>query len=105
MTAKRLLTRTQTHLLADPQAEGRGFIISQTLDSPQQKYMVRTGRWKYVYHEVGGVEELYDVNRADYELYNLAADPGMADDGRWEGNKLAREFSRIATNKKPELTI
>jgi choline-sulfatase len=36
--------------------------------------MVRTLQWKYVYHELGGVQELYDVQADPQELENLAAD-------------------------------
>ena len=64
-----------TPILADPRAPGREHFISQTMDSPHQKYMVRTAQWKYVYCELGGTEELYDVTRPDYELDNLADDP------------------------------
>ncbi|MCA1808150.1 MAG: sulfatase [Kiritimatiellia bacterium] len=56
----------------DPEAPSRKFYISQTADSPHQKYMLRTERWKYIYTEIGGVEELYDVTQHNYELYNLA---------------------------------
>ena len=63
-----------TPILRDPCAKGREYLVSQTMDSPQQKYMVRTPRWKYIYIEQGGIEQLYDVTRPDYELYNLAAE-------------------------------
>jgi hypothetical protein len=36
--------------------------------------MVRTLQWKYVYHELGGVEELYDEVEDPQELHNLAAE-------------------------------
>lgn len=55
---------------------GRPFIISQCFDHPRQKYMLRSERWKYVYHEAGGVEELYDLSRKDYETMNLAGESG-----------------------------
>lgn len=51
----------------------RDYYISQSLESPQQRYMVRTEHWKYVYHELGGVEELYDEVEDPTELVNLAA--------------------------------
>lgn len=51
----------------------REMYISQSLDSPNQRYMVRTKQWKYVYHELGGVEELYDEQADPQELENLAA--------------------------------
>lgn len=61
-----------TPILTDPNASGREFIVSHTLEPPLRKYMLRTERWKYVYTEVGGVEELYDATRPDAELTNLA---------------------------------
>jgi len=67
-----------TPILRDAGAPGRDFFIAQTMGPPQQKYMVRTPQWKYVYCEIGPTEELYDVTRADYELNNLAADPQLA---------------------------
>jgi len=64
--------------LRDPDARGREYLVSQSLDPPTQKYMVRTPQWKYLYSELGGVEELYDVRRRDHELHNLAAEPDLA---------------------------
>ncbi len=51
----------------------RDYYISQCLDSPNQRYMVRSEQWKYVYHELGGVEELYDEVEDRQELVNLAS--------------------------------
>jgi arylsulfatase len=53
---------------------GRKYFFSQTMDSPNQKYMVRSQEWKYVYCEEGGTEELYDVQSDPAELRNLACD-------------------------------
>lgn len=66
-------------VLADARrAEGREYYISQSLDSPAQRYMVRTAQYKYVYHELGGVQELYEVAEDPGELHNLAAErPGV----------------------------
>ncbi len=50
----------------------REYYISQCMDSPNQRYMVLTGQWKYVYHELGGVQELYDVVEDHDEQVNLA---------------------------------
>ena len=61
--------------LYQPDAPGREYFISQSLSSPQQKYMVRTPEWKYLYTELGGTEELYDVIEDRAELHNLAGDP------------------------------
>ena len=52
----------------------RDFYVSEYSDSPSQRYMVRSPRWKYVYHELGGVEELYDAVEDPQELRNLAQD-------------------------------
>ncbi|MEN6643245.1 MAG: sulfatase-like hydrolase/transferase [Armatimonadia bacterium] len=59
-------------LLADAAARGREFYVSQSLASPAQRYMLRTRQYKYVYHELGGVEELYDEVEDPQELRNLA---------------------------------
>ncbi len=64
-----------TAVLNDPQTPGRDYYISQSLEPPTQKYMVRTDRWKYIYTEFEGIEELYDVTLPDYELINLADSP------------------------------
>jgi len=52
----------------------REMYFSQCLSSPRQRYMVRTNDWKYVYHELGGVEELYEVVEDPRELRNLAGE-------------------------------
>ncbi len=67
-----------TPILRDPGAPGRECLVSQTMEPPRQKYMLRTPQWKYVYTQVEGIEELYDVRREDYELHNLADDPQFA---------------------------
>ncbi len=58
--------------LARPGAAVREHFVSQSLDTPRQRAMVRTREWKYVYHELGGVEELYEVAGDRTELHNLA---------------------------------
>jgi len=67
-----------TAILRGVAAPGRPFLVAQTHDPPCQKYMVRTAKWKYVYCELGGTEELYDMTLADRELRNMAADPRAA---------------------------
>jgi arylsulfatase A-like enzyme len=62
-----------TPILESDAAPGREFFVSQTWDSPEQKYMVRTPHWKYVYCEEGGTEELYDVAEDPQELRNVAS--------------------------------
>jgi len=59
-------------ILRSDSSAGREYFISQTMDSPTQKYMVRSHDWKYVYCEEGGTEELYDVHADPSELHNLA---------------------------------
>ena len=39
--------------------------------------MVRTPKWKYLYTELGGTEELYDIVGDRAELRNLAGDPSF----------------------------
>ena len=65
-------------VLREAAAPGRPCYVAQTGESPEQKYMLRTAEWKYLYSERGGVEELYDVSRPSYELSNLAADPAFS---------------------------
>ena len=60
-------------ILRSDDAPGREYLISQTWDAPEQKYMVRSHEWKYVYCEEGGTEELYDVKSDPQELRNVAA--------------------------------
>lgn len=63
-------------VLRDASAASRECLVSQTHEprAGGQKYMVRTDTWKYVYGELDGTEELYDVRRIDGELTNLAVD-------------------------------
>jgi len=50
---------------------GREAFVSYTLGPGQQQMMICDGRWKYIYHESGGVEELYDQQSDIRELENL----------------------------------
>lgn len=62
-------------ILKEGSIAGRDLIVSQFGEDPAQKYMLRTSRWKYVYHQEGATEELYDVASPAYELCNCAALP------------------------------
>lgn len=50
----------------------RDYFIGQCGDDPNQQYMIATQRWKYIYHQHNGVEELYDQTQDFAELFNLA---------------------------------
>lgn len=58
-------------ILNDPGAKGRDLIVSQTEDGGQ-KVMIRSRKWKFVWSELGGYEELYDLSADPEELCNLA---------------------------------
>ncbi len=55
-----------------PESPIRKYYISQCNDDPKQQYMVVDQAWKYIYHQRGGVEELYDQKKDVAELTNLA---------------------------------
>jgi arylsulfatase len=50
----------------------RDYYIGQCGDHPHQQYMITGKQWKYIYHEYGGIEELYDQSQDSAELINLA---------------------------------
>lgn len=56
----------------------RELFVSYSLDSPNQTAMITDGRFKYVYNERGGVEELYDLGDDPREEYNVAGDAAHA---------------------------
>lgn len=62
------------------ESEGRDYFVSYSLDDPNQTAMVTDGRLKYIYNELGGVEELYDLAADPREETNRAGDPALADD-------------------------
>jgi arylsulfatase len=51
----------------------RDYYIAQCGDDPVQQYMVAGLEWKYIYHQQGGVEELYSQLEDPAELYNRAS--------------------------------
>jgi arylsulfatase A-like enzyme len=67
-----------TPTFRDSGTKGRDFYVSVTESGGSAKAMVRTPEWKYIYTEVGGVEELYNALDRDGELKNLAHDPACA---------------------------
>jgi len=69
--------RSLVPTLQDANAGHRDVVVTQTCNPGWQKYLLRTKRWKYVYHELGPTEELYDVE-GEYERVNLACDPKHA---------------------------
>jgi arylsulfatase A-like enzyme len=57
------------------QAQGvRDYYVAQTGDDPGQMYMVASKEWKYIYTQLGGVEELYAQTGDLTELRNVATD-------------------------------
>ncbi|HBE00970.1 MAG TPA: hypothetical protein DC049_00630 [Spirochaetia bacterium] len=51
----------------------RDYLISYSLDDPQQTYMVRNSRFKFIYNQVMAIEELYDMQKDMHEECNLAS--------------------------------
>jgi choline-sulfatase len=64
------------YLQGDDDAPERDVFVAYCQGSPRQLYMVRDKRWKYLYSEMGGLEELYDLQDDPDELLNIA---GRAD--------------------------
>ena len=60
--------------LSDATCAGREFYVSETRDRGAESRMVRDRRWKYIYNELAGHEELYDTLNCPEERRNLAAD-------------------------------
>lgn len=50
----------------------REYYIGQCEDHPKQQYMIADRCWKYIYHEYGAIEELYDQQEDEAETINLA---------------------------------
>ena len=59
-------------LLRGEEGPRREFFVAQCQRSPRQLCMVADRRWKYLYSERGGVEELYDHEHDPDDLTNLA---------------------------------
>ena len=103
----------------------RDALVAQCHDAPRQQYMVRDRRWKYIYHQDGAVEELYDLDADPHELCDLsgsASEPAAStrrsmraflidwcrrhgDHGMLEGDDLAaadpRPFFRRPPDERP----
>ncbi len=54
------------------QTTEREFYVSQCLDDPDQLFMLANKEWKYIYHQINGIEELYNEIDDPSELQNLA---------------------------------
>ncbi|MDD3925176.1 MAG: sulfatase-like hydrolase/transferase [bacterium] len=50
----------------------REYIISYYGDDPRQAYMIAGKKYKYIYSQINGVEELYDLENDPEELRNIA---------------------------------
>ena len=61
--------------VCEGETAGRSEYVAQTDANGVQSSMICTKRWKYIYHELGGVEELYDQVADVYELTNLTDSP------------------------------
>jgi arylsulfatase A-like enzyme len=59
-------------LLKGKPFEPRPFFVSYCQEPPRQLYMVTDARYKYIYSQVNGVEELYDLDNDPHETRNLA---------------------------------
>ena len=58
--------------LGDPFNGGREYYVSETRCCAAESRMVRDRRWKYIYSELAGFEELYDMEADPYEEANVA---------------------------------
>jgi arylsulfatase A-like enzyme len=79
----------------------RDVLVSYSLDSPQQTAMVTDGRYKYVYNEMGAVEELYDVHDDPREEQNLIEEP----DHREAANRLRERLIEWAKENGDEQLV
>jgi arylsulfatase len=59
-------------LMQNREFTGRDYIISYSLETPYQTYMVRSDKWKYIYSEANGCEEFYDMSKDPGEEWNLS---------------------------------
>ncbi len=72
---------TMEHLRRLPIPYGRRALMLslQWREAEGRRKMVRTREWKYVHDPMGDLDELYDLQRDPWELYNLAQDPAYED--------------------------
>ena len=67
----------------------REYYVAQCHNHPGQQYMVAGKEWKYIYHQDGGVEELYNRLEDPDELVNQAA---VKDAGSYGEIGLMRDY-------------
>jgi len=65
-----------TETLRNPDAAPREVFVSECRGSGRRTMMACDGRWKYIYSERNGVEELYDLRTDPHELVNLSGEAG-----------------------------
>ena len=65
-----------TPVLSGASEKVRDHFYSTTEGPCGQSAMVTDGRWKYIYTEANGIEELYDLENDPLETYNLARSRG-----------------------------
>jgi len=67
-----------SNVFEDAERLVRDVYVSQCLDTPWQSYMLFDDKYKYIYSEAGGFEELYDTEDDPQELNNLALRPNTS---------------------------
>ncbi len=66
-------------ITGDTEEPVREVFYSSTMDSPNQSAMTTDGKWKYIYSEGNGTEELYNQKEDPAEVENLAEEKSCRD--------------------------
>jgi choline-sulfatase len=66
--------RDMSPVLAGTSSGVRDVIVSETGGEGDRQLMACDGRWKYIYSEINGFEELYDAESDPFEESNVASD-------------------------------